>query len=753
MARPIVIVTIEGVGDAAGLWKFCSDLPSYARGDAASAYKCWMPANTVPRLVPQEVPVLGGVVTQGELVFEIVDIDDKMTAQLATERPSMTFLWDDSVSTTDTTISFPRQPSYTAVDSAELIGSTFSLGREVMRIDSWVSGNTFTVTRGFLGTQAQDHAYGEFVYPTLRYLAGREVTAYLLWDEPGKSTVDDEQEQGRYWLDLPEMSEDLNSYVFHARSRDRVLDRRVFETRIEDTLQVGEVGGLGEIGVAGSETKFIEHVAGTFFVQKESEVIRCELGDVNVIAKARGSNGTAVTFESSGTISQVFVSDIEDDYCSFRYQPPDDEGTDDLDDASWVPTQHPVPIILALVLSGGGARDNFVVGEGNYDCLPEGIGLGLDASEIDWDAAWDAWRKTQTLEVPYVVIDSDSVLRDIVDKLAKLAGYVVGWRDGKLTIRHERPETASTVIDLTPSDVITEQTAPGMRQLKLGRPRWTTEFLASEVVFKSRDRIGTDVEVRFREADFPTVFGASTGLYGDRYELEIDATWMRVERVGAEPESLKARALELLLTFRRPLLEAAPVLPLEYESQVKPGSFLRLTYSQIPDMSTGLRGTLTTDWLVTSVEPDVEAGELLVRCVTNPSGLLTGLVAPSGRIASASGADVTLTANRYTDPSSIDGLPTVDAEAFEVGDVVWIRDRAGVAVVTSPTTNTVLAVDGNVVTLASDWSAYATAGRILEVATFANASDEQRETIAFMADEASQLIDSDAQAFRFGRSR
>lgn len=752
MARPIIIITIEGVGDAAGLWKFCSDLPSYARSDAASAYKPWMPANVTPRLVPQEVPVLGGVVTQGELVFELIDIDDKMTAQLATERPSMTFLFDDSINESDVSIAFARQPSYTAVDNAELIGQTFSMGREVMRIDSWVGGNTFQVTRGFLGTQAQAHVYGEFVYPTLRYLAGREVTAYLLWDHDGATSAD-EQEQGRYWLDLPEMSEDLNSYVFHARSRDRVLDRRVFETRIEDTLQVGEVGGLGEIGVAGSDTSFVEHVAGTFFIQKGDEVIRCEMGDVNAIATARGSNGTAVSFESSGKVSQVFVSDIEDDYASFRYQPPDDEGTDALDDASWVPTQHPVPIILALALSGGGDRTNFVTGEGNFDCLPAGIGLGLDASEIDWDAAWDAWRKTQTLEVPYVVIDSDSVLRDVVDKLAKLAGYVVGWRDGKLTIRHERPETASTVIDLTASDIITEQTAPGMRQLKLGRPRWTTEFLASEVVFKSRDRIGTDVEVRFKESDFPTVFGASTGLYGDTYELQIDADWMRVEKVGAEPESLKARALELLMTFRRPLLEASPVLPLEYEATVKPGSFLRLTYSQIPDMSTGLRGTLTTDWLVTSVEPDVEAGELLVRCVTNPSGLLTGLVAPSGRIASASGADITLTANRYTDPSSIDGLPTVDAAAFEVGDVVWIRDRAGVAIVTSPTTNTVLAVDGNVLTLAADWAAYATAGRILEVATFANASDEQRETIAYMADEASQLIDSDAQAFRFGRAR
>ena len=221
----------------------------------------------------------------------------------------------------------------------------------------------------------------------------------------------------------------------------------------------------------------------------------------------------------------------------------------------------------------GRARTNYVAGEGNFDCLPEGIGLGLDASEIDWDAAWDAWRKTQTFEVPYVAIDSDSVLRDVIDRLAKLAGYVVGWRDGKLAIRHERPETATTVIDLTASDIVTEETAPMMRQLKLGRPRWTTEFLASEVVFTTRDRLGTKLEVRFREADFPTVFGASSGVYGDTYAIEIDASWMRVEKIGDEPESMRSRALELLLTFRRPLLEAQPVLPLEFESSVKPAPF------------------------------------------------------------------------------------------------------------------------------------------------------------------------------------
>lgn len=751
MARPIVIIAIEGVGDADGLWKFCSDLPSYARADSASSYKPWMPANVIPRLVPQGVPVLGGVVTQGELAFELVDILDAMTAQFATERPSMTFVYDDAISDTDTSITFGRQPSYIAVDPSALIGTVVCIGRECIRIDGWVSGNTWTVTRGWLGTQAQNHVYGDLVYPGLRYLAGREVTAWLLWDAPGIASESDEAEQGRYWLDLPEMAEDLNSYVLRARSRDRVLDGRVFATRIEDTLAVGEVAGLGELGVAGSDTAFKPHVGGAFFVSKgQSEIVRCEMGDVNAIAKARGSNGTAVAFESSGKVSQVFVSDIEDAFSSFRYQPPDDEGTDALDNPSWVRTQHPVPIILALALSGGGARTNYVAGEGNFDCLPEGIGLGLDASEIDWDAAWDAWRKTQTFEVPYVAIDSDSVLRDVIDRLAKLAGYVVGWRDGKLAIRHERPETATTVIDLTASDIVTEETAPMMRQLKLGRPRWTTEFLASEVVFTTRDRLGTKLEVRFREADFPTVFGASSGVYGDTYAIEIDASWMRVEKIGDEPESMRSRALELLLTFRRPLLEAQPVLPLEFESSVKAGSFLRIAYSQIPDMSTGQRGTLLTEWLVTSVEPDVEAGELLVKCVTNPSGLGTGRITASGRIASASGADVTLTTNRYSDPASTH-LPASDAACFEAGMSVVIRDRAGVLVATSPTTNTVLSVAGDVVTLASNWSAYATSGRVLESADYGDASLAQKTYDAFMADGISQRIDASGEAFRFGR--
>src|SRR3990167_2134909 len=104
--KPIYIITIEGIGDENGIWKFCSRVPSYG---TTTTYK---PALlTIPKTSTAEVdPIGGGVAKAGAISFSLLDYPEYagdaglFTRTFQPERQSATNIPAGTWGASDTTI-------------------------------------------------------------------------------------------------------------------------------------------------------------------------------------------------------------------------------------------------------------------------------------------------------------------------------------------------------------------------------------------------------------------------------------------------------------------------------------------------------------------------------------------------------------------------------------------------------------------------------------------------------------------------
>lgn len=155
-------VTIEGVGDAAGLTRWSYRAPAFAQGDAV-----WRPL--LQRLDPPMSPSAdfrGGVSRAGEIGFALLDIGDEITQALRLDARPRTALAAD-LAFADSTCEVTS-----ATGIAE--GDVLFLGREAVVVMG-VSGTTLVVERGVLDTEREPHASGELVYSGLPAIEGRKI--------------------------------------------------------------------------------------------------------------------------------------------------------------------------------------------------------------------------------------------------------------------------------------------------------------------------------------------------------------------------------------------------------------------------------------------------------------------------------------------------------------------------------------------------------------------------------------------------
>ena len=114
------------------------------------------------------------------------------------------------------------------------------------------------------------------------------------------------------------------------------------------------------------------------------------------------------------------------------------------------------------------------------------------------------------------------------------------------------------------------------------------------------------------------------------------------------------------------------------------GDACTLTMPGEPNLTSGARGWDEVSCFVQEREPSIspdEGARISLKLRAYTQGLRLGRVSPSAYIATLAGTlpgvgheTLAIDDNRFTDPDNLAGFPTDDAAAFEVGDVVQLRN-------------------------------------------------------------------------------
>lgn len=710
---PCWIVTIEGIGDTRGLWKFCwPKVPRYAEGNPT--YKAWM--KDAPGFVSQQAKELGGISSAGQISFELLDVEDALTGKLALGPRPDGFL---NAAITEASTSVDITNAASIVYGLDVL----FIGDECMVPTSSGGGTVVNVTRAQLGTLAQ--AQAQVSSPRVPVYVGcgpspigRRVIAYLGFDaEDSNATSELQVEQ--FKLDMPQLDMGMNTYRFTGISQHRYLDRLLGRAQFDG--YVGELSQDGTIiNIEGGAKQIAPHFVDRMFFKVNDEVFSTELtgvwlGSLRIVN--RGVAGTrAGEIAPLDRVQQALIADPDGGFGSFRYQEVGGETTSRIT-GTWISDDHPVLLMLALMLSASGDVDNLAnYSRGNYSALPAGWGLGIPIGEVDDVSFLQVWFRTLSYSLPYFELSEPESARVVFDRLCQLCGFDITTVDGKITLDAFRmPLEGEQVVTWNEGSLIVETDEEGNATPTI-EIEYDTEIAAGAVVFESKTSQGTTVKTTFTSANFQELFGNVVGYYAteDR-RIELDARYVRSDINGAEPELMVNRALQLLYRYRRPLLKIRCETDLS-QLNVKPGQAVLITHSQLPNLASKTRGLSVVCKVLSRT---LEVGDRVVikwELAAYGSVGRFGRVCPSGMIDGVAGNDVTLVDNRYTDPSSLHGLPTSDAAAFRVGDRVRLRTRGGLEVVTAPTYQTVLGVAGNVLTLDGNFGASAsfTTGTVLE---------------------------------------
>lgn len=756
-SAPFVYVTIDSIGTKTGLYKICDRRPR--RYGYSATYLDLLQQR--PSIEPEQVSPLGGVAEQSELTAVLLDVDDVLTALFRFDAPALTEL-GAAVAVGNTTITLVSLAGITADETILFVG------REAILAGTVSSGTTINVTRGHLGTDARAHAAGRPVYAYTPSLFGRRVRLFLGFDDEDAGESTETELGGGWWIDTVDFDDDLNCWVVQARSRLRLLDRLVHRVGwrgvVSEALWDRSVLRAQGIDARPGAQLLQAHFGDVIFLELgEQEIVRLDPAAqprpgspfVQLRILRRAVAGTRADDWGEGDlVRQVYVADREDGVGSFRYQAPGGE-TADRATGTWIVTDHPVPILLALLTSHSRVTEleptNWETGTGNYSALPPGVGLGIPIDLIDVDSFLDVWQRTPSFRLPFFTLRAPVTGRKIIDEeICRVTGYDLTVSNGKLSLGYFRtPLESEPVTTWDESVIATEEDEQGNRKPRI-RVSLDLSFVASSVVFRTKSAAGADVESVFTDASFPEYFGDADGDYeNEDHRIEIEAPSVRVDAVGAEPEMLRHRAIQLAYRFRRPLPRIVVWTDLSQEA-VEPGARIALTYAQIPNRVTGVRGV--TDLVCrVLVKGEMELREGFVgrswTLIAYGVGGRFGRVCPSARIASVAGSVATVDANRFTDPNARLSMPAADGLGFAVGDRVRLVTRGGLPIATVPAYQTVTARTGTTLTLDGNFggSASFTAGTVIDYVPRDSSTAQQFEDFVHLADDATRTVGSSTQ--------
>jgi hypothetical protein len=739
-----VLVRIEGVGDRNGQWSFSNAIPAHL--DSGTA-KPWLTA--LPELLSERVDLAGGIPEANSCTVELLDYSDTLTSLWRTDRAPRTVLEED-VDAAETSID--------VLDADNLANEVVWVGSEAMLVTADASSpERITVTRGWLGTDALTHKDGDLVYLSTPYLEGRRVEVYLC---PLDSTSSaDERLIGSYVLESVSLDDGANAWRLSCTGQHRYLDRRLpivsrrgrafyaDATRLQ--LNPGPVRALWSDQLAymrvGDEViEVYDPVPGWLTVTSQS--VSLPLSTVFAL-RSRALFGTnRGTIEVPADVHQVFLAGRD-----LRYSPGPSPSTS-RSSGTWTPAEHWVDLMLILLLSSASADDGLELvnrrttgsdwSRSNFSALPPGMGAGIPQDLIDW-ASFEAIRaRTLSWRLPFFVYGDkpDLTAAEVLStQFLRPFGAFLSYELGMLRLGISRPPLfdQSTALQITADNVLRRETAPGVYLPEVSVSRERARAVGA-VTYK----VGPGaVSATYRSSDF-------AGTYGQRGWYGMVEPSITIEVPGGDPANaafFASRAAARLWRLHKPPMALQATLDVAAWPDTSVGSFGEVTLAELPDDGTGTRG-----WTDVAVEleervvrlqqtPTRNGGAAVgasvqVRARRYSANLRLGRIAQAARVSSVAGNAATVLANRYTHADADDqDYADVDAEAFAVGDAVWLTNPDGSRV--GSTTQTVSSVSGNVITLNGNFAGALAADLILITAGVDDAVAEQKRRYAFMCDE------------------
>ena len=761
--RWVVILEIEGVGSADGLDRFCSGLPVYASGPR------WRPylAGDIPSVGGEVVDFFGGLARRGSINFKLLDHEDYLTQALQLDRSPATSL-DASASRTDTTVTLRDASGVT-------VGSVLYVGAEALIVTSTASAPAVDVTRGALGTTPTTHRDGALVFRFTTFLSGRRVTAYLV---PAAATSDAEEEEVGSWVvDSLGWDETANTWMFTGRAQSRYVDRLVpprprsfraivvyrypeeSETFTLVLTPISEDGAAPRLWPGEAVHSWWAGDNGELV--GASEVRRDSVSDrILPMVTRRGVLGTPQADAVVGqSWSPVFIADPSTGFGSFRYSPGASPSTD-RSSGTWVQTANWVDLLLIIALSSADPEDGLELvniatsgsawQRSNFSSLPAGYGAGMPVGEIDLDGLEELRARTSQFQFPHFVYgDEQTPVGALIERhFLKPMGAFLSEERGRVRIVMPRIPMVGEVptVDIGPADILTRPVGPRQR-LPRAAQRRDVATQAGAIVY--------EIGRQKRRSKFTS--GAYLPTYGQSGRYGVDERPVTIEVPSGDPDQpdlYGSRALARLYHVHRP----AQAFGLEASLRVWPagvGDLVSLTMPEAVTMTGPERGMAGALAQVLHREPRLSAargggGEECLALQVRAYGpeVRIGRVAPAAVIVAATEGspewEVEVVANRYTRPNAPGGLPTDDALAFTVGDVVVLRERDG-SRVGGTGTETVVAVVAGVLFLSGNFGGSmaegtSSAGRIIGYAGTSAATTTQRGRYAYFADQATQTV-------------
>ncbi|OUU80667.1 MAG: hypothetical protein CBC38_00840 [Gammaproteobacteria bacterium TMED78] len=790
-AKWSIVITIEGVGDSLGLWRFCAFRPEYAATDP-NYFPILM---SFPNLAGERVDPLGGGVECGELSFEMLDYDDTLTGLIRSDDSPATVI--DQVPEmleTDTTFVVTSSAGFD-------VDSVLWIGNEAVKVSN-IASNIITVDRGYLGTDPQKHNRPGFrsrVFTYPQYLRSRRVRLYLVPSNASSSA--DEVLAWTGHLDGFAISQDTNVFEFRARSQLKYLDRLIYRANSagfrcsarRDWLDLENLSprpvdyhqGFNQF----PDVNTGDHVT---FARVGDEIVAGPYGatdsrrvslDLSSASSQRGALSTEISnLENEEHASIVYVADDTNPASSFRFSPDltlagGSTPSTNRNSGTWTRSSHFVDILLNILtssatvdLSGGDGLElvNFESGFANWSSLPRGIGAGIPVALVDVQSFADCKARTPAYTFPGFVLESESLpFMELAEKyFLRLVGAHLTTTDGKIGIILPRsPIAAANSPDFNLDNILSRAEGERHRLPELSISQ-DMGRVASSIRYRLRGPSGREVTTTITDNDYSDLFGS-----GGFYAAEDNMITMDAPAAITDPAhvhtALEESAVKKLRRFRRPQWRIDGLKTDLSLWNVSPGSVVKITHPGLLTES-GSRGwsgvaaqvierTPAIDAVDSSLSGSGESHGLHLEWTIlgyGPSGKF-GRVTPSAVVSSVMSLGATYKAvvqqNRVTKYDGADaGLVANDAGAFTVGDVLELRTPAGETVVGSGT-ETIESINSNDVELSGDFSGTLAADLVLVFSYHSSATDDQKLDHVYFADSADRDIGSSGdQAWQWG---
>ena len=755
----VAIIKIDGIGRGMhptllesagrdGRYHYCTEVPAYGK----ESHLIWRDELlSFPDLLSERAPrgVGGGFPDLGELTFSILDFEDHLTSTLATEgSPQSALTAALTSSSSDSTVNVG---SVSGVSQYDVIW----IGSEALHVLA-IGASSYTVTRGFLGTDPTAHSVTARVWTKTPYVKNRRVSLYLA---PLDAQAKDETLIGSYVIDTgPDwrVGEDGSAgWFFAAKSQAKFLGqiapRKTRTATIRHVLAQGggaSVSSRGSHDYSGLSWRHWTQTSGHGFYLRHDRSGEIMTADANSLTNSMWwvrrdilQTGQA-TFEQGDKISQVFVAEVGREECSFRFSPyvpgftPTPPSTD-VSSGTWTPTAHWLEILLIIMLSSAGPNDagtaNVSSGFNNYSSMPSGWGLGMSSTLVDWSGVRALINRTKDWIFPKFVYGDkpQSFAKIATEMLDAVGAYMVTEGGIVKVILPDLPLPGSEVVTLADAsdnpDILQREIGPGQFL-----PEMDVSLAGSDGAEAVEYRVGpSGLSLIFESGDFSEVLEGRP-----IYALSSPPSVVSVPSGDEDLQELYGRMAEVrLYTSQRTAHEIDLAYDISHLSATI-GDSVALKMEGVPNLATGERGWGTVYGRLTEKEPTIDddlGAHIRGKIMAYPRSVQVARVAPSAVITNVSTNDATVSANVYTQTDNGNGLATSDGVAFSATDVVRIYNTDGTRAAAGAT-ETVSGVVGNVVSLSGNFGGALASDLILAGSNYDDATANQKTEDAHLSD-------------------